>query len=531
STSMNDPQCPTDVKVRFDELCPVCGDKVSGYHYGLLTCESCKGFFKRTVQNKKVYSCVDNRNCLIDKTQRKRCPYCRFQKCLTVGMKLEAVRADRMRGGRNKFGPMYKRDRALKQQAIRQRQQMLTSCQVHMSSNGLNSLPANMEDIKPSSILMGGGASGNHLIYSMGPGGGGGANCGVGGSGGGGGGGGNISPLSSPAPSLPSPVYDASPPIGQLTLTNSDRSMSTAIGGSTLQQYPAMISALHPMHPHHHHHHHHHHPHSHHHHNNNNNNNNNPHPHSLLSQQPAPLSPILPSLISDFKATMPNETERKQKLLNFIQNEFGGFQCSWHSDKLFMMICRLVDQCLFLMVEWARYSFFFKELKVENQMKLLQNSWSELLILDFLYRQLNTTSTSEFTLASGHRLNADFFDKIGLGDMRERLQDLIKKMRELKIDENEYVCLKYLVLLNPDVGGVESRQLLEECQEKINTALMEYCTSVYPNMKDKFGQVLLRLPEIRMISMHGEEFLHIKHLNGDLPEQTLLTEMLHSKRR
>lgn len=115
--------------------------------------------------------------------------------------------------------------------------------------------------------------------------------------------------------------------------------------------------------------------------------------------------------------------------------------------------------------------------------------------------------------------------------MRDRLQDLIKKMRELKIDENEYVCLKYLVLLNPDVGGVESRQLLEDCQEKINTALMEYCTSFYPNMKDKFGQVLLRLPEIRMISMYGEEYLYSKHLNGELPEQTLLTEMLHSKRR
>ncbi|VDK70785.1 unnamed protein product [Litomosoides sigmodontis] len=24
------------------ENCPVCGDRVSGYHYGLLTCESCK---------------------------------------------------------------------------------------------------------------------------------------------------------------------------------------------------------------------------------------------------------------------------------------------------------------------------------------------------------------------------------------------------------------------------------------------------------------------------------------------------------
>lgn len=33
-----------------------------------------------------------------------------------------AVRADRMRGGRNKFGPMYKRDRARKLQIMRQRQ-------------------------------------------------------------------------------------------------------------------------------------------------------------------------------------------------------------------------------------------------------------------------------------------------------------------------------------------------------------------------------------------------------------------------
>lgn len=113
---------PPDTKEGMDELCPVCGDKVSGYHYGLLTCESCKGFFKRTVQNKKVYTCVAERNCHIDKSQRKRCPYCRFQKCLDVGMKLEAVRADRMRGGRNKFGPMYKRDRARRLQLMRQRQ-------------------------------------------------------------------------------------------------------------------------------------------------------------------------------------------------------------------------------------------------------------------------------------------------------------------------------------------------------------------------------------------------------------------------
>ena len=86
---MSSPDVPLDVKLGFNDLCPVCGDKVSGFHYGLLTCESCKGFFKRTVQNKKMYQCVDKQTCQIDKHQRKRCAYCRFHKCLQVGMKLE----------------------------------------------------------------------------------------------------------------------------------------------------------------------------------------------------------------------------------------------------------------------------------------------------------------------------------------------------------------------------------------------------------------------------------------------------------
>lgn len=50
---------------------------------------SLQGFFKRTVQNNKRYTCAESQDCKIDKTQRKRCPFCRFQKCLNVGMRLE----------------------------------------------------------------------------------------------------------------------------------------------------------------------------------------------------------------------------------------------------------------------------------------------------------------------------------------------------------------------------------------------------------------------------------------------------------
>lgn len=53
-----------------------------------------QGFFKRTVQNNKHYTCTESQSCKIDKTQRKRCPFCRFQKCLTVGMRLEGACAN-----------------------------------------------------------------------------------------------------------------------------------------------------------------------------------------------------------------------------------------------------------------------------------------------------------------------------------------------------------------------------------------------------------------------------------------------------
>lgn len=53
------------------------------------SCEGCKGFFKRTVRKDLSYACREDRNCVIDKRQRNRCQYCRYQKCLSMGMKRE----------------------------------------------------------------------------------------------------------------------------------------------------------------------------------------------------------------------------------------------------------------------------------------------------------------------------------------------------------------------------------------------------------------------------------------------------------
>ncbi|NXX09811.1 PPARA protein, partial [Larus smithsonianus] len=75
--------------------CRICGDKASGYHYGVHACEGCKGFFRRTIRLKLIYDKCD-RNCKIQKKNRNKCQYCRFQKCLSVGMSHNAIRFGRM---------------------------------------------------------------------------------------------------------------------------------------------------------------------------------------------------------------------------------------------------------------------------------------------------------------------------------------------------------------------------------------------------------------------------------------------------
>uniref|UniRef100_K7FM28 Thyroid hormone receptor beta n=1 Tax=Pelodiscus sinensis TaxID=13735 RepID=K7FM28_PELSI len=125
-----------------DELCVVCGDKATGYHYRCITCEGCKkkshvyqearfvwfwqnatatsvlcliilhtsrcfplGFFRRTIQKNlhPTYSCKYEGKCVIDKVTRNQCQECRFKKCIYVGMATDLVLDDSKRLAKRKL--------------------------------------------------------------------------------------------------------------------------------------------------------------------------------------------------------------------------------------------------------------------------------------------------------------------------------------------------------------------------------------------------------------------------------------------
>uniref|UniRef100_A0A0N5AFU2 Nuclear receptor domain-containing protein n=1 Tax=Syphacia muris TaxID=451379 RepID=A0A0N5AFU2_9BILA len=84
-------------------LCQVCSDRASGLHYGVFACEGCKGFFRRSIQQKIQYRpCTKDQQCTIARNNRNRCQYCRLKKCVAVGMSRDAVR----------FGRVPKREKA-----------------------------------------------------------------------------------------------------------------------------------------------------------------------------------------------------------------------------------------------------------------------------------------------------------------------------------------------------------------------------------------------------------------------------------
>jgi hypothetical protein len=69
--------------------CKICNDKATGVHYGVASCEGCKGFFKRMTLRKQKYRCFFGNNCPLMPDNRNRCKACRFRRCLESGMSID----------------------------------------------------------------------------------------------------------------------------------------------------------------------------------------------------------------------------------------------------------------------------------------------------------------------------------------------------------------------------------------------------------------------------------------------------------
>lgn len=246
-------------------------------------------------------------------------------------MCLSAVRADRMRGGRNKFGPMYKRDRALKQQK-----------KALIRANGLKiEAMSQVMQAVPTDLTISSAIQNIHSAASKGL------------------------PLSHHpghhtghhhhhhhhATALPPTDYDRSP------FVTSPVSMAMPPHAGSLQGYQAAYGHFQGT-------------------------------RTIKSEYPDPYTsspesimgyayvdayqsgspPSFPHLIVELLKCEPDEPQVQAKILAYLQQEQAS---RGKHEKLntFGLMCKMADQTLFSIVEWARSSIFFRELKVSRIQK------------------------------------------------------------------------------------------------------------------------------------------------------------------
>ncbi|CAF4836398.1 unnamed protein product [Pieris macdunnoughi] len=383
--------------------CPICGDKISGFHYGIFSCESCKGFFKRTVQNRKNYMCLRGGNCPVTVATRKKCPACRFDKCLGCGMKLEAIREDRTRGGRSTY-----------------------QCSYSLS-----------------------GASSTGSL------------------------------LSAHAPT---------------TMRHASSLSSVSGPGSYSSRGESSNSRLTPD-----------------------------------------IPPLLQEIMDVEHLWQYNESE-----LNRLGKSTGspsanpllaasGITAQNSSADFLADLCNIADHRLYKIVKWCKSLPLFKNISIDDQICLLINSWCELLVLSCCYRGVSTPG--EVRVGGGRGITLQQSAKYGLTPCIERMLSFTDHLRRLRVDRYEYVALKVIVLLTSDAPELREAECVRASQEKALAALQAYTATHSPDTPAKFGELLLRIPELQRTCQFfmqvGKEMLNpTNKKDGEAPSFNLLMELL-----
>uniref|UniRef100_A0A3Q2YW49 Nuclear receptor subfamily 2, group C, member 1 n=1 Tax=Hippocampus comes TaxID=109280 RepID=A0A3Q2YW49_HIPCM len=469
------------------EYCVVCGDKASGRHYGAVSCEGCKGFFKRSIRKNLVYTCRGSGECAINKIHRNRCQYCRLQRCMAVGMKQDSVQCER------KPMDVPAREKSVNCAASTEK--------IYIRKNlcsPLAATPTFVSDretsrsahLLESSMLLNIQQSfpkleNTILIPHDDP-------CH-----------GDLGTLANVVTSLAhlNKAREAGGGEPADTLSNGDGSMTDLQEdeqSDITRAFDTLAKVLHAG-------------------------DGSP-PTNLEAtmrlmsgDQSGPVSEVEGSLLSEshipFKLMMPVPVPEYLNV-NYI--------------------CESASRLLFLSMHWARSIPAFQALggQEDNDINLMKACWNELFALGLAQCSNVMNVATILSAIIGHLQTSLQEEKLSQERVKVvmehiwRLQEFCNSMTKLSPDAYEYAFLKAIVLFSPDHPGIDNTLQIERFQQKAYMELQDYVARTYPEDSYRLSKLLLRLPALRLISAAVTEELFFAGLIGNVQIDSIIPYIL-----
>ncbi|KAG8430981.1 hypothetical protein GDO86_019620 [Hymenochirus boettgeri] len=158
----------------------------------------------------------------------------------------------------------------------------------------------------------------------------------------------------------------------------------------------------------------------------------------------------------------------------------------------------------------------FRALTIEDQISLLKGSTMEVSNIQF-----NRDFNVETKMWQCGKIRFSIDDGAIAGFQQLYLEPLQKfhlSLRQLNLDQAEYVLLEALILFSPDRPGIMERKVIDEIQEKLAITLKCYIDDHHPLPEGRFlyPKLLSLLAELRTLNEENtRQILHIQDVSSD----------------
>lgn len=201
--------------------------------------------------------------------------------------------------------------------------------------------------------------------------------------------------------------------------------------------------------------------------------------------------------------------------------------------KTLALLADLYDRELVGVIGWAKQIPGFTELQLNDQMRLLQSTWAEMLSLMLAYRSMSNGAGGALRLrfATDLTLDEQQAREIGAQDLYTQIAAVTKRLERGAALREECYLLKALVLANSEVR-IDEHAALRRFRDAILAALNDAVVALRPyNPMSALQQLLLVLPALRHADVVVRRFWAGVHRERRAPMNKLFVEMLEASVR